>query len=77
MTYTSRSTRSGVIQSLVPSKLKGTMTPDEVELMKVLCQQIATEKDNNRLSQLISELNELLERTNRRLDSPPNTDPRP
>jgi hypothetical protein len=53
------------------------MTPDEVELMKVLCQQIATEKDNNRFSQLIFELNELLERTNKRLDSPPNTDPRP
>ena len=46
------------------------MTPDEVERMKVLCQQIETEKDHHRFSQLITELNELLERKNKRLDHP-------
>ena len=44
------------------------MTPEEMERMKVLCQQIETEKDHNRFSQLIRELNELLERKNKRLD---------
>jgi hypothetical protein len=44
------------------------MTPEEVERMKVLCQQIESEKDHNRFSQLIAELNELLERKNKRLD---------
>jgi hypothetical protein len=46
------------------------MTPEEVERMKVLCQQIETEKNHSRFSQLITELNELLERKNRRLDHP-------
>jgi hypothetical protein len=46
------------------------MTPEEVECMKVLCQQIETEKDHKRFSQLIAELNELLERKNKRLDNP-------
>jgi hypothetical protein len=54
------------------------MTPDEVERMNALCKQIATEKDHNRFSQLLLELNELLERKNKRLDHPsqPNTDPK-
>jgi hypothetical protein len=55
------------------SKLKTerpSMTPEEVECMKVLCQQIETEKDHKRFSQLIAELNELLERKNKRLDNP-------
>jgi len=49
------------------------MTPDEVERMKALCQQIETEKDHDRFTQLIAELNELLERKQHRLDrsSPP------
>ena len=46
------------------------MTPEEVERMKVLCQQIETEKDHKLFSQLIVELNELLERKNKRLDNP-------
>jgi hypothetical protein len=44
------------------------MTPDEVERMKVLCQQIETEKNHDRFTQLIAELNELLERKQHRLD---------
>lgn len=46
------------------------MTPDEVERMKVLCQQIAVEEDQNTFSQLIAELNGLLERKNKPLDHP-------
>jgi hypothetical protein len=46
------------------------MTHDEVERMKVLCQQIEVEKDHHRFSQLTTELNELLDRKNRRLDHP-------
>ena len=55
------------------------MTPDEVDRMKVLCQQIETEKDHNKFSQLLLELNELLERKNKRLApaTQPNTDPKP
>ena len=44
------------------------MTPDEVERMKALCQRIAIEKDQDKFSQLIAELNELLERKDKRLD---------
>ena len=47
------------------------MTPDEVERMNALCKQIETEKDHNRFSKLISELNELLEGTHHRLDTLP------
>jgi hypothetical protein len=46
------------------------MTPDEVERMKSLCDQIKTEMDNNRLSQLIAELIELSEQKHKRLDDP-------
>ena len=46
------------------------MTPDESERMKALCQQIEIEQHQNRFSQLIIELDELLERKNERLDHP-------
>lgn len=42
------------------------MTRDEVEQMKVLCQQIETEKDQQKFEKLIHELNELLERKHQR-----------
>jgi len=49
------------------------MTPEEVERMKVLCQQIESEKNRDRFLQLIAELAELLERKQHRLErsSPP------
>lgn len=47
------------------------MTPDEVERMNTLCKQIEVEKDRHKFSQLIAELNELLERKNKRFDTPP------
>jgi hypothetical protein len=53
-----------------PPKLKGAMTPDEVVRMKELCEQIEIEEDHSRFSQLIAELNELLERKNKRFDHP-------
>ena len=46
------------------------MTHDEVERMKVLCQQIEMEQDQRKFSQLIAELNELLARKTKRLDHP-------
>jgi hypothetical protein len=45
------------------------MTPDEVERMKALCQQIELEKDHAKFSQLLVELNDLLEQKNQRLDN--------
>jgi hypothetical protein len=44
------------------------MTPEEVERVKVLCQQIAVEEDRHKFSQLIAELNDLLERKTERFD---------
>jgi hypothetical protein len=49
------------------------VTRDEVERMKALCQQIIIEKDQAKFSQILVELNELLEQKNKRLDTPPNT----
>ena len=40
-------------------------------LIKKLCQQIEVEKDHHFFSELVAELNELLERKNKRLDHPP------
>ena len=42
------------------------MTPDELERMKVLCEQIKIEKDQKKFSQLIVELNELLEQKSKK-----------
>jgi hypothetical protein len=63
---------SCVLQPSLCSRLKRRkMTPDEVERMKKLCQQIEVEKDHHNFSELIAELNELLEQKNKRLDHPP------
>jgi hypothetical protein len=43
------------------------MTPEEVERMNELCKRIETEKDHKRFSQLLAELNKLLEGTHHRL----------
>lgn len=49
------------------------MTPDERERMKILCQQIEVEKDHEKFTKLIAELNDLLEGKAHRLEdkSPP------
>ncbi|MFZ1007405.1 MAG: hypothetical protein WAN65_11240 [Candidatus Sulfotelmatobacter sp.] len=43
------------------------MTPDERELMAILCERIAKEQDPNKFTYLIQELNTLLEANERRL----------
>jgi hypothetical protein len=45
------------------------MTPDEREQMFALCAKIADERDPHKFTQLITQLNELLERKERRLDA--------
>jgi hypothetical protein len=49
------------------------MTSDEMERMKALCQQIELEKDHAKFSQLLVDLNDLLEQKNQRLDKLPNS----
>jgi len=44
------------------------MKPEEIKRMYQLCAQIECEKDHHRFLELIRELNELLERKQRRLD---------
>src|ERR1039458_1401182 len=46
------------------------MTPDERERMQVLCEQIAKEENRERFTDLVHELNELLENKVQRLDRP-------
>ncbi len=46
------------------------MTPDERERMQVLCEQIAKEENRERFTNLVHELNELLENKVQRLDHP-------
>ena len=46
------------------------MTPDERERMQVLCEQIAKEENRERFTNLVHELNELLENKVQRLDRP-------
>ena len=53
------------------------MTLEERERMNWLCQQIEVEQDHDKFTQLVSELNELLDEKERRLtekqkNSPPN-----
>ena len=45
------------------------MTPDERERMAILCQRIAVEEDPNKFTELVDELNKLLERKEARLGS--------
>ena len=48
------------------------MTPDEREHMDILCKQITEERDSQRFTQLVKELNELLEEgTQPRENGPP------
>lgn len=54
------------------------MTPDEREKMHILCQRIAVEKDHQKFTQLVDQLNELLEQKEARLGragKPPATNP--
>ena len=44
------------------------MTPDEKELMNKLCGQIAVERDHQKFTQLVDELDKLLERKEHRLE---------
>ena len=48
------------------------MTPDEREQMAILCQKIAVEHDRTKFTELVEELNKLLERKEARLENPPN-----
>lgn len=51
------------------------MTPEERERMFALCNEIATEKDAQRFHKLLRELNDLLERKDRRLERPDSPSP--
>ncbi len=44
------------------------MNPEERERLKILCDQIATERDHERFVKLVQELNDLLEEKDHRLD---------
>jgi hypothetical protein len=44
------------------------MTPDEREKMHILCQRIAVEKDRQKFTELVDQLNELLEQKEARLE---------
>jgi hypothetical protein len=46
------------------------MTPDERERMQFLCEQIAKEENRERFTNLVHELNELLDHKVQRLDCP-------
>ena len=45
------------------------MNPDEREQMAILCQRIAVEQDRNKFTELVDQLNELLERKLRRFSA--------
>jgi hypothetical protein len=49
------------------------VTPDEREQMAILCQRIAVEQDRDKFTELVDQLNELLEHKGRRLNAPPRT----
>lgn len=44
------------------------MTPDERERLHILCQRRAVEQDHGKFTQLLRQLNELLELKNKRLE---------
>ena len=50
------------------------MTPDERERMHILCERIAKEQDQKKFSELVSQLNDLLDNKVRRLE-PSSTQP--
>ena len=45
------------------------MTPDERERMAVLCERIAKEQDHQKFTDLVEDLNKLLDRKDQRLSS--------
>ena len=45
------------------------MTPDEREQMAILCERIAVERDHKKFSDLVDELNDLLDRKESRLEA--------
>jgi hypothetical protein len=49
------------------------VTPDEREQMAILCQRIAVEQDRDKFTELVDQLNELLENKGRRLNTPSKT----
>ena len=51
------------------------MTPDERERLNQLCSRIQTEKDQAKFSQLLTELNELLEKKEQRFIQEAKKDP--
>jgi len=51
------------------------MTPDEREQMAILCQRIAVEQDRDKFTDLVDQLNELLEHKERRLNNPSQSHP--
>jgi len=56
------------------------VTPDERERMAILCERIATEQDRQKFTQLVDELNELLDHKDERLrlkQSSPSLGPEP
>jgi hypothetical protein len=53
------------------------MTPEELERTKKLCQQIQLEQDRHKFTQLICELDNLLEGKAHRLEDKPSVPPSP
>jgi hypothetical protein len=49
------------------------MTSDEMEKMYTLCKQITVEKNQTKFTELVQQLNELLEQKNKRLNGPTDT----
>ena len=47
------------------------MTPDEREHLHILCERIAKEQDGEKFSELVRQLNELLENKAQRLEARP------
>jgi hypothetical protein len=45
-----------------------TVTPDERERMHILCERIAKEQDQKKFSELVSQLNDLLDNKGQRLE---------
>lgn len=51
------------------------MAPDAREQIVILCQRIAVEQDRDKFTELVDQLNELLERKVQRLVTPSQSDP--
>jgi hypothetical protein len=54
-----------------PCRVLSYVTPDvEREQVAILCQRIAVEQDRDKFTELVDQLNELLEHKSRRLNAP-------